>query len=175
MSRSHGSMTCLAVLALATGCSGDSEGPSVLVPVVDHRGITTYRYASTRPSVPAAPVPSGPVSGRQPQFDTEDRRRSQDDLASQTMRIALQQDQARLERQRQQDDQAARDLNRRFQQEQARQDQIFQQQQRQWMELERRRVQLEVLRQEQATRQIDDALRQMQQQQQQEMLHRQFR
>src|SRR5262249_54862345 len=51
-------LACLAVLALAPGCSGSAgaEDKDELVPFVDRRGITSYRYVPKKPPAPPQPA-----------------------------------------------------------------------------------------------------------------------
>jgi hypothetical protein len=82
------SVTCVASLAFASGCPGCSQTTPELHPVLNERGLITYRYMTTnpdnRPEAPPAKEPDrvSPL-GQELQADAENQQRLWDEMADQ--------------------------------------------------------------------------------------------
>jgi hypothetical protein len=106
MHPSRWSVNGVALLGFASGCSGSSPKTSELYPVLDERGVITYRYVTPAPSTPGAPSPSGSPPRQTPQDDTEERQRQRNEQAYQTSQDWMLK--AQQDRQRREQDERAR-------------------------------------------------------------------
>jgi hypothetical protein len=97
------SATLAALLALISGCSDDPRGESDLVPVQDARGLTTYRFKNEIPQPDAAPAPDFVPARQMPDVDAirreveENHRRRQEQEQMDRERREGQEEQSRQE------------------------------------------------------------------------------
>ncbi len=148
----------IATITCAPGCMESSDKTSELVPVLDSRGIVTYRYASTVQPAPMTPIRVNSWPSSHSQFDTVNWQRQQDDRAYQD---ALREQEAQRRRE-QQEQQAYQDALRRDREFQRQQEQIYRQQQYQFAEQQRQRYHSQAAQYQRAGQQLDTLLQQMQ-------------
>jgi len=175
-------MALVPLLLLTSGCFGGSENQAELQPVVDERGIVTYRFAtrSLESPAPVAPPSAGSQPSRTPLDNAEFRQRDLE--AYQEMRRNLQ-ERARQQREQDKAEQAYQEMRRNILANQAQEarlrKEIADQRQRLWNQQQSEKNQAESLRLQQASRELDDQLQQTQQveflRQQQGMMLRQQR
>jgi hypothetical protein len=156
----------VSTLALAPGCSGDREEESELTPVLNERGILTYRYASAGTSPPASSTSPIFVPGQQDKFSVQNQQPQQNEPTYQDVRRDFED---RLRRE-QQEQQAYEETRRQYEEEQHRrqreQERVYQQQQREAREQQRRWAQAEALQRQRAERELDASLQRLFPQQQ---------
>jgi hypothetical protein len=154
-------LACLAVLALAPGCSGSAgaEDKDELVPFVDRRGITSYRYVPKKPPAPPQPAQEtrkGPdfVEWQQ-QLALEKQRRQEEVRAHEES----QRERAEAWRLEQQEIQAHQDALRRNQLAELRQQRWADQPQSSWAWDQAQRYQAEAAQFQRASEELDQLLR----------------
>jgi hypothetical protein len=163
------------LLAFASGCSRGSESEISLSPVLDERGLITYRYMSAGPDArPDAPPVKGPdVVLQLRQLQEEQawiRQRQRDEQAEQNRRRSEQIGWRIQEYQRQRDEQAEQDRWRRARRDQDRQ--RWQEQRDYRQQQQQQRLQDEANGQQQASRELDRALQRMLQPQETQLWQR---
>lgn len=163
------SVPCVVLLALATGCSEDSDEKVKLSPVMGQNGVITYQYLRTEGAIREESDASRDLTDAPQDSEAQQKQRNQDELAYQDSMRKLQQlraEQAIQDRQDQQD-QANLDALRKNLRDQARQEQRdWQNQQSQRAQQQNERIQTEALQLRQTSQKIDDQLRSVREQQQ---------
>lgn len=174
-------IACLSLLMLTSGCFGGSENQSELQPVVDERGIVTYRIATPGLELSAPVEPSADSQPKQTALDNAESRQ-QDLEAFQEMRRNLQ-DRAQQQREQDAAEQAYQDMRKNLLADQSREaklrKEVADQRQRQWNQQQSERLEAKSQRLQQASRELDEQLQQSQQlqiqRQQQNLMLRQQR
>ncbi|WP_406694991.1 hypothetical protein V5E97_28510 [Singulisphaera sp. Ch08] len=169
MKSSYGGLAGLTLLAFTPGCFDSSENQSGLEPVLNERGIITYRYptSSFDPSAAVAAVTPGLQSNPSPLNSLKNQQQEAEQAYQEMRRNA--QERARQQLEQSQSEEAYQELRRNLLADQARNEQqrkqVAEERQRLWNQQESQRIQDGAMRLQQASQELDSQLQLMRQQQ----------